>query len=223
MKIGTTRVETFSDGVIGIIITIMVLTLKLPNFEHHETSEGVRQNLRELIPYFITYAFSFLMIGIFWINHHHMFHMLENTDEPLLLQNLLFLFWISLIPFATAMVATNPKTSDSAAAYGAVMLMTTLSFSIMRSYTLRKNLVHKDRNIKISRNIRRVSLRARTKSYLGTLAYLCALPLAYVNIYIAYAIFIIPPVLFFIPDGIDDEKLAEKIDKKNSPAKDHSK
>jgi uncharacterized membrane protein len=219
MKIGTTRVETFSDGVIGIIITIMVLTLKLPNFNHHDSGEGVRHNLQDLIPYLITYAFSFLMIGIFWINHHHMFHLLENTDEPLLLQNLFFLFWISLIPLATAMVAANPLISDSAAVYGAVMLMTTFSFSIMRTYTLRKNLVHKDTNAKISRSIRRVSMRAKTKSYLGTAAYLCSIPLAYISVYISYAIFIIPPVLFFIPDGIDDEKLAEKIQKKNAPKK----
>src|SRR4029079_6573034 len=128
MKIATTRVETFSDGVIGIIITIMVLTLKLPTFDHHDTGEGVRQNLQEMVPYLITYAFSFLMIGIFWINHHHMFHLVENTDEPLLLQNLFFLFWISLIPLVTAIVAANPTVADSAAVYGAIMLMTTFSF-----------------------------------------------------------------------------------------------
>src|SRR5688572_8812327 len=163
MKIGTTRVETFSDGVISILITIMVLSIKLPNLNEIDSDKMIRNELRDLLPYFVTYAFSFLMIGIFWINHHHMFHLLEKTDEPLLIQNLFFLFWVSLIPIATAMVAANLRSSDSAAAYGGVMLMTASSFSFMRSYTLRKNLVHKDRDSKTSDKIRGVSLKARTK------------------------------------------------------------
>jgi uncharacterized membrane protein len=198
----------------GIIITIMVLTIKLPDFNQHDTINGFREKLHGLIPYFITYAFSFLMIGIFWINHHHMFHMLENTDESLLLQNLFFLFWISLIPFATAMIATDFNLSDSAAAYGVNMLMTTLSLSIMRTYTMKKNLVHKGNDRTVARKIRRVTLRATSKSYMGTIAYLCAIPLAYVSVYISYAIYLVPPALFFIPDGIDDERLAEKIEEK---------
>src|SRR5690349_16537875 len=144
MKIGTTRVETFSDGVIAIIITIMVLTIKIPDITKGASPWTFRMQLQHLLPYLIAYAFSFMMIGIFWVNHHHMFHLLEKTDEPLLIQNLLFLFWMSLIPLATAMVGANPKSSDSAALYGGVMLMTASSFSFMRSYSLRKNLVHKE-------------------------------------------------------------------------------
>src|SRR5947209_18145330 len=133
MKIGTTRVETFSDGVIAIIITIMVLSLKLPDINHRDSAWTVRHQLYALLPYFITYAFSFLMIGIFWTNHHHMFHMLEKTDETLLLLNLLFLFWMSLIPISTAMMGANLTVSDSVALYGFIMLMTTMSFAFMRT------------------------------------------------------------------------------------------
>ena len=215
MKIATTRVETFSDGVIAIIITIMVLSLKLPDINKRDSTWTIRHNLALLLPYFITYAFSFMMIGIFWINHHHMFHMLEKTDEPLLLQNLMFLFWMSLIPLTTAMVGANPKAADAAAVYGAVMLMTTLSFAIMRSYTLKKNLVHKTKNREVSDTIRGVSLRARTKTFIGAAAYLLSVPLAYVSVYLSYVFFLIPPIIFFIPDGIDDESLAEKIGEKN--------
>ena len=216
MKISTTRVETFSDGVISILITIMVLSIKLPNLNEIDSDKMIRKELRDLLPYFITYAFSFLMIGIFWINHHHMFHLLEKTDEPLLLQNLFFLFWVSLIPLATAMVGANPKSSDSAAAYGGVMLMTASSFSFMRSYTLRKNLVHKDKDSNITNQIRGISFKARTKSYIATACYLLSVPFAYVNVYLAYLFFVIPAAIFFIPDGIDDEKLAEKIEGKNT-------
>jgi uncharacterized membrane protein len=218
MKIGTTRVETFSDGVIAIIITIMVLSLKIPDINHPISNPTFRHNLQLLIPYFVTYAFSFLMIGIFWINHHHMFHLLETTDEPLLLLNLGYLFWMSLIPIATAFLGANPKDSDAVALYGAIMLMTTLSFAIMRSYTLKKNLVHKDADKEISREIRWVSLKARTKSFLATASYLIAVPVAYVNVYFCYVFLLIPAGIFFIPDGIDDEKLAQKIGKKNGQA-----
>ena len=216
MKIGTTRVETFSDGVIAIIITIMVLSLKLPDINHPDSAWTVRHQLYRLIPYFVTYVFSFLMIGIFWVNHHHMFHMLDKTDERLLLLNLLFMFWMSLIPLSTAMMWANPRVPDSVALYGFIMLMTTMSFAIMRTYTLKKNLVHKDENQEIASKIRWVSLKARTKTYIGTAAYLCAVPLAYVNVYIAYFFFLVAPVIFFIPDGIDDERLAEKIEEKNN-------
>jgi uncharacterized membrane protein len=156
------------------------------------------------------------MIGIFWINHHHMFHLLEKTDESLLIQNLVFLFWMSLIPLGTAMVSANPKMPESVALYGTIMLLTTISFAIMRVHTLRKDLVHKDSDKEVTDTIRWVSLKARTKSIIGSLAYLCAIPLAYVNIYLAYFIFLIPPIIFFIPDGVDDEKLAQKIEDKNT-------
>jgi uncharacterized membrane protein len=220
MKIGTARVETFSDSVMSIIITIMILSIKIPDISSHLERQAspwlFRHNLQAVLPYVATYAFSFMMIGIFWINHHHMFHLLEKTDEPLLIQNLLFLFWMSLIPLGTAMVSANPNMPESAALYGLVMLLTTVSFAIMRVYTLRKNLVHTDSDRNVSESIRWVSLKAKTKSIIGSLAYLCAIPIAFVNVYVAYVIFLIPPLIFFIPDGIDDEKLAQKIEEKNT-------
>jgi len=220
MKIGTSRVENFSDGVISIIITIMVLTIKIPDIPpdiHKSASPWLfRQHLEHLWPYLITYAFSFMMIGIFWLNHHHMFHLLEKTDEALLIQNLFFLFWMSLIPLGTAMVSANPKMPQSAALYGVIMLLTTISFAIMRVHTLRKNLVHKEADRTVTDTIRWVSFKARTKSIIGSIAYLCAIPLSFINVYLAYIIFLIPPIIFFIPDGIDDEKLAQKIEDKNA-------
>ncbi|MBO9681829.1 MAG: DUF1211 domain-containing protein [Flavisolibacter sp.] len=216
MKLGTTRVETFSDGVISIIITIMVLTIKIPDVTKPSSEWVFKHELKHLLPYIVTYAFSFMMIGIFWINHHHMFHLLEKTDESLLVQNLLFLFFMSLIPLGTAMVSGNPKLPESAAVYGSIMLLTTLSFAIMRVHTLRKNLVHKDSDKKITDTIRWISLKARTKSIIGSIAYLCAVPLAFVNVYLTYFIFLIPPIIFFIPDGVDDEEFAQKIEEKNN-------
>jgi uncharacterized membrane protein len=215
MKIGTSRAEAFSDGVIAIIITIMVLELEIPDISKDATTRSIAHHLHQLAPYFGAYVFSFMMTGIFWTNHHHMFHLLEKTDEPLIALNLFFLFWMSLIPFATAMVGANPLLAISVALYGFIMLMTTFSLAIMRNYTLRKSLVHKDEDKTLTKKVYVVSVRARTKNWIGTAAYLLSIPLAYVSVYLAYICFAIPPIIFFIPHGIDDEKLAARIDEKN--------
>ena len=211
MKISTARLETFSDCVIAIIITIMILELKLPDLDQHSSTSHMMQYLHDLIPYFLTYAFSYMMIGIFWTNHHHMFHLLETTDETLLWQNFLFLFVLSLIPFATAIVGASPFLPISPAIYGLVMLLTSASFVLMRNYSMRHKLIHIDEDREIRRKIYKVSIRARTKGIIGASVYLAAIPLAYVNVYIAYFLFAIPAVIFFIPEGIDSEKLAAKV------------
>jgi len=216
MKIGTSRVEAFSDGVIAIIITIMVLEFEVPDINKDATTRDVIHTLHELLPYFIAYIFSFIMIGIFWTNHHHMFHLLEKTDEPLLAMNLVFLFWMSLIPFATIMMGGNPLLAISSALYGFIKLMTTLSLAVMRAYTIKKNLIHKDSDTELTRKVYVVSLKARTKNYIATAAYLVSIPLAFVSVYLSYICFVIPPIISFIPHGIDDEKLAEKIEEKNT-------
>ena len=211
MKISTVRLETFSDCVIAIIITIMILELKLPDLDVQTSSAHMITYLHHLLPYFITYIFSYMMIGIFWTNHHHMFFLLENTDETLLWQNFLFLFVLSLIPFATGIVGANPFIPVSPAIYGLVMLLTTLSFVVMRSYSMRHKLVHVDKDKDIRRKIYKVSIRARTKGIIGALVYAASIPLAYVNVYISYVLFAIPAIIFFIPEGIDSEKLASNI------------
>jgi uncharacterized membrane protein len=215
MKIGTTRVEAFSDGVIAIIITIMVLELKLPDVSREATTRDILNHLVELGPYFGAYVFSFMMVGIFWTNHHHMYHLLEKTNEPLLGLNLVFLFWMSLIPFASGVMGANPLLPTSAALYGFIMLMTTLSLAVIRQYTLRKGLIHHDEDPSLDSKIHAASRHGTTKSFLGTGAYLLSIPLAFVSIWLAYLCFVIPPVIFFMPHGIDDEKLAARIEEKN--------
>ncbi len=211
MKISTVRLETFTDCVIAIIITIMILELKLPALGKHASATQINSYLHDLLPYFLTYAFSYMMIGIFWTNHHHMFFLLETTDETLLWQNFLFMFMLSLIPFATALVGANPFIPLSPAIYGFVMLLTTGSFVMMRSYSIRHGLVHKDKNRDLRRKIYRVTFRGRTKGIIGSFVYLVSIPLAYVNVYIAYILFAIPAIIFFVPEGIDSEKLVADV------------
>ncbi len=215
MKVGTTRLETFSDGVFAIVITIMVLALKLPVFDTHSTTFSVLRDLKQLLPYFTAYAFSFLMVAIFWSNHHYMFHLLEKADEHLQWMNFIYLFFVSLIPFATALAGSNPYLPITPAAYSLVMFLASGMFLLMRDYSIRKQLLHTDDNRDLSRKVFTVSIKGRTKSLIGTLIYLIAIPLAFVHVYAAYVCIMIPPVIFFIPDGIDNEILAEKISVKN--------
>jgi uncharacterized membrane protein len=215
MQTSTTRLETFSDAVVAIIMTIMILELKLPEFNKDQDEYDIHHHLVELLPHFGAYVFSFIMIGILWANHHHMFNLLGKTDNILLGQNLFFLFWMSLIPFVTGIVGANPRLPTSIALYGFVMLMTTLSLAIMRSYTMKKNLVHTDEEKAVDKKINKVSTEDRTKSYIGAAAYLLSVPLAFVSVYISFVCFVIPVILFLWPAGVDEERLAEKVIEKN--------
>src|SRR5215217_5700751 len=112
---GKNRLEAFSDGVIAILITIMVLELKVP---HGESIEA----LRPLIPVFFSYVLSFVYVGIYWNNHHHMLHTFHKVTGPILWANLHLLFWLSLVPFATGWMGENHFAPMPAALYGVVLL-----------------------------------------------------------------------------------------------------
>ncbi|MBT1702167.1 TMEM175 family protein [Chryseosolibacter indicus] len=213
MKIGTTRVETFSDSVMAIIITIMVMEL-IPDFSAKEVTPHSYFYNKETLAKSIAYLLSFTMIGIFWLNHHNFFHILKKTNEQLLIQNLGFLFIISIIPVTTTMIGANPSDPLSVALYGGVMLLTTILLSVMRVYAERKALIHKEDDKNLNSKIFRMTSKARKKNYIGIVAYLISIPLAFISVYISFACFVIPPIIFFIPDGVDDEKLAEKIAEK---------
>ena len=121
---GKGRLEAFSDGVIAIIITIMVLELKVP---HHGTLEA----LGPLIPVFASYVLSFIYVGIYWNNHHHLLHAARTVDGRVLWANLHFLFWLSLIPFVTNWLGENHVETVPVAAYGLVLLMCALSYTLL--------------------------------------------------------------------------------------------
>lgn len=216
MQTSTTRAETFSDGVIAIMITIMILELKLPDFDEKQATADIRNHLIKLIPHFAAYIFSFVMIGILWTSHHHLFHLLKKTDNILIRLNLFFLFWITLIPLVTGIMGANPFLPISTCLYGCIMLMTTLTLSYMRSYTLRKELVHTDEEDELNNKIFRVSLLGKRLSYMSSIAYLVSIPLAFISVYLSYVCFAIPVLLFFLPAGIDEEKLENTIMEKNS-------
>ena len=122
---GKTRLEAFSDGVLAIIITIMVLELKVP---HGETMEA----LLPLLPVFLSYVLSFMYVGIYWNNHHHMLHAAHNVTGPVLWANLHLLFWLSLVPFATGWMGESHFTSAPTVLYGVVLLMAALAYWLLQ-------------------------------------------------------------------------------------------
>jgi uncharacterized membrane protein len=201
MHIRTARMESFSDGVISIIITVMIFDIKFRELAHGFTHRDVMQGFLILWPKIGAYAFSFLVLGTMWLNHHHMCHLVQIVDEKLMWFNLNFLFWLSLIPLPTSMIGRNPNLPESVAMYGAARFMVALSFMLMRGYVHRRGLMRQDSK-KINRELDQVTKRVRIKSLIGLAAYASAIPLAFQSVYIAYALFLVPIGLFFIPDGI---------------------
>lgn len=131
IKMRTTRLETFSDGVIAIILTIMVLELHVPHGGSFDT-------LRPLVPAFISYILSFIYVGIYWNNHHHMMHATERVSGRILWANLHLLFWLSLIPFVTGWMGENNFAQAPTALYGSVLLMSAFAYTVLQRTILKE-------------------------------------------------------------------------------------
>ncbi|MES2702573.1 MAG: TMEM175 family protein [Bacteroidota bacterium] len=210
MIISTKRVESFSDGVIVIAITIMVLDLRLdvPSYVAL-TSKAERAALLGMAPQFLSYLLSFVMLGIMWVNHHHMYHIIRHVDGRLLWHNLHLLFWLTLVPFSTSIMGKNPLLPEATALYGFILFMGSLAFTLSRRYALRHNLMYVAREKALNDTLKRINQRARMKSYIGTFMYFIAIPLSFSLIYAAYVCLIIPAVLFFIPDVVDEKGITK--------------
>jgi uncharacterized membrane protein len=178
------RLEAFSDGVIAILITIMVLELKEP---HSATFSA----LRPLVPILLSYLLSFVFLGIYWNNHHHMLHAAEKVTGGILWANLHLLFWLSLIPWVTAWLGQNPRASAPAAAYGVVMLGSGIAY-----YILEQGIVSAHGpDSKLARAVKNTF-----KERLSTAFYAAAIPLAYVHPWISDGIFVVVAAMWLVPD-----------------------
>jgi uncharacterized membrane protein len=191
--VGKGRLEAFSDGVIAIIITIMVLELKVPH------GAGL-DALSPLIPVFISYVLSFVFIGIYWNNHHHMLHAVGNVNGRILWANLHLLFWLSLIPFVTGWMGENHFAALPVALYGAVLLMAGLAYFVLA----RALAAHHGKDSKLAR-----ALGKDTKGRASVAIYAVAIPLSFVNPWIAFAMYIVVAIIWFIPDRRIERAMAE--------------
>lgn len=181
---GKGRMEAFSDGVIAILITIMVLEMKVPHGHDLETLFG-------LWPVFLSYVLSFLYLGIYWNNHHHLLHLAARVNGSVLWPNLHLLFWLSLVPFVTSWMGENPREVVPAAAYGAVLLMAGVAYFILARALAR---LHGPES-KLAR-----ALGKDVKGIVSVVLYALAIALAVVDTRLAQALYVVVAVIWIVPD-----------------------
>jgi uncharacterized membrane protein len=180
----TTRLEAFSDGVIAILITIMVLELKTP--QGHDWAA-----VRPLLPVFCSYVLSFVFIGIYWNNHHHMIHMSTRVNGAVLWANLHLLFWLSLIPFATAWIGDSLLAPLPTALYGFVLMMAGVAYFVLKTTLI----IAQGPNSALQ-----AALGSDFKGKISVAIYLAAIPLAFVDARLSAALYVLVALVWFVPD-----------------------
>ena len=188
------RMEAFSDGVIAVIITIMVLEMKSP----HGTGLAA---LRPLIPVFLSYVLSFVYVGIYWNNHHHLLHATQHVEGGVLWANLHLLFWLSLTPFATAWMGENHLAPWPVALYGMVLLFAGIAYFLLT----RMLIAHHGRDSKLA-----TSIGNDKKGILSVVIYAAAIPLSFVQPWISCACYALVAVMWLLPDRRIERTLASE-------------
>lgn len=178
------RLEAFSDGVIAIIITIMVLELKVP----HGTDPA---SLLPLLPVFFSYVLSFVFLGIYWNNHHHLLQAIKHVDGRVLWANMHLLFWLSLTPFVTAWMGENQFASWPVAIYGVVLLCAAIAFTILVRVLIS---VHGPDSFLAT------AIGGDFKGKISLMVYAVAIPLSFVNSWVACTLYVVVAVMWLVPD-----------------------
>jgi uncharacterized membrane protein len=185
------RLEAFSDGVLAIIITIMVLELKTP--------EGARlADLRPLLPVFLSYGLSFAFVGIYWNNHHHLFQVTPHVTGGILWANLHLLFWLSMVPFATAWVGAHPSEAAPVAVYGAVLLLAGVAYWNLVRTILRAPGGNPTLAAAVGRDV---------KGKLSVALYAASIPLSFVSRRLAFAVYVFVALMWIVPDSRIERKV----------------
>ena len=188
---GKGRMEAFSDGVIAIIITIMVLELKVP----HGADWGA---MRPLWPVFSTYVLSYVYLGIYWNNHHHMLHATGRINGKILWANLHLLFWLSLVPFVTGWMGENHFAPLPTAVYGVVMLASGIAYKLLQNRIVALNGAESKLGLAVGRD---------TKGLVSPVLYALAIPLSFVARYVSLAIYVLVALLWLVPDRRIESRL----------------
>jgi uncharacterized membrane protein len=178
------RLEAFSDGVIAIIITIMVLELKVP--QGRDLSA-----LLPLLPIFLSYVLSFIYVGIYWNNHHHMLHTCEQVTGPILWANLHLLFWLSLFPVTTAWIGENDDAAAPAALYGVVLLMAAIAYALLQQLII---------SAQGPESLLKKAVRGDWKGRMSPLLYLSGIVAAFWWPRLAQALYLVVALLWLVPD-----------------------
>jgi uncharacterized membrane protein len=187
------RLEAFSDGVIAIIITIMVLELRVPEGDNWVA-------LRPVVPILLMYVLSFVFLGIYWNNHHHMLQACDRINGKILWANLHLLFWLSLVPFATAWMGESDFASLPTATYGVVLLLAALAWLILQTALIA---LHGPKS-KLG-----AALGSDVKGKISVASYVMAIPLAFVHNWIAIGLYVFVALLWLVPDPRIEAKIAD--------------
>jgi uncharacterized membrane protein len=192
----TNRVEAFSDGVLAIVITIMVLELKVPH-------DATLAALKPLLPIFLTYVLSFVYLGIYWNNHHHLLKAARRVTGTMMWANLHLLFWLSLFPFVTGWMGENHFTTAPTAVYGAVLLLAAIAYFILQTTIIAEH----GHNSKLA-----AAIGADIKGKLSPVLYAAAIVLAFVNPWISNGIYVFVAIMWLVPDRRIERAMAESVD-----------
>jgi uncharacterized membrane protein len=190
------RLEAFSDGVIAIIITIMVLELKVPTGPH---ADDIHELLK-LYPVFISYVLSFIYVGIYWNNHHHTMQVVTSVNGGILWANLHLLFWLSLIPFVTDWMGENNFTKWPTICYGVVLIMNAIAYTILIIVLVR----HEGKNSVLAQ-----ALGKDWKGKISPIIYAIAIACAWINPCISFTLYIVVAAIWFVPDKRIEKKVLE--------------
>ena len=188
------RFEAFSDGVIAVIITIIVLEMKVP---HGETLEA----LAPVVPVFLSYVLSFIYVGIYWNNHHHMLHATTAVTGSMLWANLHLLFWLSLIPFTTGWMGENHFAAAPVALYGLVLLLAAVAYRILQQLIIASQ---------GQESVLKKAIGKDWKGRLSLLVYAAAIPTAFVSRWISLALYLFVALSWLIPDKRIEEAISRK-------------
>ncbi len=190
------RLEAFSDGVIAIVITLMILEIRIPDVGKNASSNEIWMSWVTLLPSLVAYVLSFVMLGVLWVNHHQFFHQLKNIDRKLLWYNLHLLFWMCIIPLPTAFLGLHFQQPEATALYGFTMFMNAVAFALMREY------VHKHDHLLIDNlsNILRKKLRRKLLTTVGL--YFISIFAGYISVFIPIGIFLLIIVIYFMPQNV---------------------
>ena len=189
---GKSRLEAFSDGVIAIIITIMVLEMRVPHGDSVEV-------LAPLIPVFLSYVLSFVYLGIYWNNHHHMLHTCQKATGPMLWANLHLLFWLSLVPFATGWMGENRFAAAPTALYGVVMLMAAIAYYVLQQLIIASQGPD---------SVLKRAVGGDWKGKLSPVLYLVAIATAYWWRWISLGLYVLVALIWLVPDRRIEKALA---------------
>ena len=181
---GKTRLEAFSDGVVAIIITIMVLEMRAP----HDTDLA---SLRPLLPVFLSYVLSFIHVGVYWNNHHHLLHTARHVTGGILWANLHLLFWLSLVPFVTAWMGENHFEQQPVALYGVVMMMAGVAYYILTTTLIRHHGPESGLRAAVGNDF---------KGMISVVMYVIAITVSFANHWVSLAIYVAVTLMWLIPD-----------------------